>query len=206
MKLNLGCGFNRVDGFVNVDNEPLCNPDVLHDLEQTPWPLPSDHFDTVLASHVLEHLGQTTASWMNIIKELFRVCSDQAQIEVHVPHPRHDNFLHDPTHVRPVTPIGLAMFDQLRNISDFESGGQETKLGLMTGVDFELVNFGVDISEPWLSAFQNGELTKEQLDFEINTKSNVCYQYRILLKAHKPVRGAAWLADYQTTHFSTKRT
>jgi hypothetical protein len=29
MKLNIGCGFNKHDGFVNVDQFPECEPDVL---------------------------------------------------------------------------------------------------------------------------------------------------------------------------------
>jgi hypothetical protein len=31
-KLNLGCGFDRRDGFVNADNFPECQPDVLMDI------------------------------------------------------------------------------------------------------------------------------------------------------------------------------
>jgi hypothetical protein len=195
MKLNLGCGFQKLQGFVNVDNEPLCKPDILHNLEMTPWPIADDQFDQVLASHVLEHLGQTTESYFRIIKELWRVCKDGAIIEVHVPHPRHDNFLHDPTHVRAITPIGLAMFDQLRNINDHKNGGAETKLGLMNGVDFELLDSGMDLCDPWKSAYERGELTREQVNFEVATKLNVCYQYQIILKVHKPLRGAQWLAE-----------
>ena len=35
---------------------------------------------------------------------------------VHVPHPRHDDFLDDPTHVRAITPKLLKLFD--RRIND----------------------------------------------------------------------------------------
>ena len=36
MKLNLGCGQNKFDGFVNVDKAPECDPDRAVDLERIP--------------------------------------------------------------------------------------------------------------------------------------------------------------------------
>ena len=41
------------------------------------------------------------------MKELYRISCDQANIHISVPHPRHDDFLADPTHVRPITTLGL---------------------------------------------------------------------------------------------------
>ena len=38
LKLNLGCGNQRPDGFVNVDASARCKPDILHNLETFPWP------------------------------------------------------------------------------------------------------------------------------------------------------------------------
>ena len=57
MKLNLGCGFDKRDGWLNVDNFPECEPDQRLDIEQTPWDLPSNAFEHVLVKHVLEHVG-----------------------------------------------------------------------------------------------------------------------------------------------------
>ena len=41
MKLNLGCGFDKREGWLNVDNFTACEPDQLLDIEATPWDLPS---------------------------------------------------------------------------------------------------------------------------------------------------------------------
>lgn len=196
MKLNLGCGFNKIEGFVNVDCEPLCKPDVLHDLEKAPWPFEDNSFDFILANHCLEHLGETRAAWFSIIGEIYRILKPGGEMHVSVPHPRHDNFLHDPTHVRVVTPVGLAMFDQIRNIRDFESGGQETKLGLFSGVDLEVTRVGHDLMDPWKTAFEKGELSEGELDIILATQNNICHQVQILIKAHKPQRGADWIRNH----------
>lgn len=195
MKLNLGCGFNREDGYVNVDKEAICRPDVQCDLEVFPWPWADNSVDEVVANHSFEHLGATTDGWLGIIKELWRVTRDGALTKIAVPHPLHENFLHDPTHVRIITPIGLAMFDQQRNIADFEAGGQETKLGLFTGVDFEILEVGYDLADPWRSEFAAGRISRQQLEFELYHQNNICIQIRIMMRTVKPTRGAMWLKD-----------
>lgn len=54
-RLNIGCGGNPEPGWVNVDFNP-CNGSVLSvDLRERPWPFERASFDTVMASHFLEH-------------------------------------------------------------------------------------------------------------------------------------------------------
>ena len=110
LKLNLGCGSKKLDGYLNVDK--FGEPDMVFDLETFPWPWEDSSVSKILLSHVLEHLGQDTDIYLNIIKELYRVCKNNAEILVIVPHPRHDTFMTDPTHVRPITVDGLIMFSK----------------------------------------------------------------------------------------------
>jgi hypothetical protein len=37
-KLNMGCGFKKINDHWNVDVEAKCNPDQVLNLETTPWP------------------------------------------------------------------------------------------------------------------------------------------------------------------------
>jgi len=78
MKLNLGCGYKKRDGFHNVDMFADCTPDEVVDLEHFPWPWPDDSVDEVIMSHVLEHLGAETGVYFNIFRELYRVCQHDA--------------------------------------------------------------------------------------------------------------------------------
>jgi hypothetical protein len=195
LRLNLGCGFKKLPGFVNVDKEPLCQPDVLWDLEAFPWPWETGSVEEVVASHSLEHLGASADVWIGIIRELWRVCRPGARIAIEVPHPRHQNFMHDPTHVRAITPVGLAMFSQARNLADLEAGGAETKLGLFNGVDFEVEQVGYDLCEPLLSDFLSGRKSQAEAEADLAQKNDMCVQIRILVRVVKPGRGERWIAD-----------
>jgi hypothetical protein len=92
--LNLGCGRKHVEGAVNLDMTPETNPDVLHDLNRRPWPLPEGHFREVLAYDVIEHLGDVLATF----EEIHRVCRDGAIVHIAVPHFSSANAYTDPTH------------------------------------------------------------------------------------------------------------
>jgi len=112
LNLNLGSGSKRIEGFVNLDKFDTFNPDIVHDLEIFPYPFKDSSVDKIILSHVMEHIGQTPDMFNLIIKELYRICKNQAIMDITVPHPRHDDFLADPTHVRPITVLGLSLYDK----------------------------------------------------------------------------------------------
>lgn len=147
LRLNLGCGMNRLDGFVNVDRHG--EPDLRHDLEVTPWPWPDDSVSEVLLTHVLEHLGRDPQVYLAIIKELYRICHDGASIRIVVPHHRHDHFFNDPTHVRAITADGMTLFSQRLNRLWIAQGFAHSPLGIYLGVDFEVVEVNVEPSDLW---------------------------------------------------------
>jgi predicted SAM-dependent methyltransferase len=186
MRLNLGCGNRKFPGWVNTDKVAACNPDQVVDLEHLPWPWPDDSVEEVMLSHVLEHLGQATDVYLGLIKELYRVCRDGAKITVIVPHPRHDHFLNDPTHVRAVTEEGLNMFSQASNRKLMALGAANTPLGVYMNVDFAIQNVTFDLDDVWLGKAQRGEVTPADLQYAKATYSNVVTQTTIILKAIKP--------------------
>lgn len=78
--LNLGSGEDYRDDWHNVDYNERYGPDQVADLEED-WPLPSGHFDTVLASHVFEHLTDLEHAF----SEAARVLRDGGVLRVKVP-------------------------------------------------------------------------------------------------------------------------
>lgn len=189
MRLNLGCGHRKLPGYVNVDKSPACAPDAVVDLEVFPWPFPDDAAEEVVLRHVLEHLGAAPDTYLRIMQELYRVCAPDARIAITVPHPRHDDFLSDPTHVRPITPQGLELFSRAKNREWAETGAANTPLGLYLGVDFEIASVNMRPDEPWRGELQAGRLSSQALAQAMRRYNNVIKEVEILLRAVKP--GAA---------------
>lgn len=58
VKIDLGCGANKIPDFIGVDNRALPGVDIVCDLEKFPWPIPDECASTVTCSHVLEHINK----------------------------------------------------------------------------------------------------------------------------------------------------
>lgn len=166
MKLNLGCGYDIREGYVNVDKfSPEAN--VRWDLEVLPWPWKDNSADEIVLKHVLEHLGQATELYLNIIKEIYRVAAPNALIHIEVPYPFHPHYIGDATHCRPVTALGLQMFNLDYSNHLIAEKSIATPLAVYTQVDFVML--------------ENIEFWDREL--------NIIQYSKILLKAIKPFRG-----------------
>jgi predicted SAM-dependent methyltransferase len=184
LKLNLGCGFDRLPGYVNIDKEAACEPDQVVDLEST-WPFKTNSVEEIRASHVLEHLGQETRVFLGIMKEMYRVCRDGARIYIQVPHHDHWTFHADPTHVRKILPEGLKLFDQELNRQHIEKKYANTALGIYCQVDFVLEKAVPSFDEPWASRIQNNLVAQYDLNFAANHYTNAIVQWDIVLRVRK---------------------
>ena len=185
MKLNLGCGPKRLSGWVNVDKFDQFRPDKVVDLERFPWPWPDSSADEVLLNHVLEHLGQSPDTFIGVMRELWRVCKPGARVRVHVPDPRHESFLGDPTHVRPVTLDTLALFSQAFNRRTMADGAANTPLGVMHGIDFDIAQHETVYDEPWRGRLERKEITAEHAAEAARMYLNVILEHRFVLAAVK---------------------
>jgi SAM-dependent methyltransferase len=185
LKFNMGCGRDKRPGYLNVDQAPACAPDQVCDLELTPWPWPDDCAEEVLFNHSLEHLGGEPKVFLAIMRELYRICRDGAVVLINVPHPRHDNFLGDPTHVRAVSPQVLSLFSRAENDRWVAMGASNTPLAHYLGVDFELTGCTVELDEPYRTRLAEGQLSQEQVQTALREKNNVATEFRMALKVRK---------------------
>lgn len=125
MDLLLGCGSNHerrvaVNGrrswneLVTLDHNDDHSPDVVHDLEQVPYPFVSDLFDEVHAYEVLEHLGRQ-GDWRSFFaqfSELWRILKPGGFLVATCPSWRSPWAWGDPSHTRVITAGTLVFLSQ----------------------------------------------------------------------------------------------
>ncbi len=103
--LNLGCGFAKypAKNVVNIDAFDNCKPNVVHDLNQTPYPFEDESFDGVFANHILEHLP----NWWGAFNECARILKPGGVMEVWVPSSGSDAIFGFRDHVAEVNANGF---------------------------------------------------------------------------------------------------
>jgi len=98
IKLNLGCGRNKVEGYENIDIDPTVKPDMLFDIVNnglTAWD--DNSVDEIRAQDFLEHipLGKT----IFVIDEIYRVLKDGGRFEHFTPSTDGRGAFSDPMHL-----------------------------------------------------------------------------------------------------------
>jgi hypothetical protein len=181
----MGCGFNKFEDFINIDKYPECMPDLQFDLEKFPWPIGSNEADEVVFDHCLEHLGQNPDTFLGIMKELYRISKANAKIFINVPHPRHENFLGDPTHVRVINPMVLSLFSKKANLHWKETKSSNSPLAIYLDVDYELVETIQVLDSYYQDKFDRQELSVEDLERLSLDRNNVIQESRFLLRVIK---------------------
>lgn len=180
MKLNIGAGDTKLEGFITFDYDKNANPDYIVDLERDKFPLEDNSVETVVAHHILEHLGD---GYFHCLKELYRVCKHGAIIDIRVPHPRHDSFLADPTHRRPITVIGLQLFSQKFNRHCREKGYASSRLGEYFEVDFEVLDYRYTPDDNARLKLQS--LSAQEIEDYANEHNNIISEIHIRLTVVK---------------------
>jgi ubiquinone/menaquinone biosynthesis C-methylase UbiE len=180
MKLDLGCGDKRREGFIRVDRSQRVEPDMVLDLEQLPWPWPDGSVDEIIMEHVLEHLGQAPAVFFGIMQELYRVMKPGAWLHIAVPHPRSDNFMADPGHVRPILLTTMALFSRRKCLEAARTN--ILPCALEYGVDFEIETYSYVLMKSVQDALDDGRLSKEDVQEGISTRWNVVNEIKMTVR------------------------
>ncbi len=114
--LQLGSGEKRLDAsgdtVVRVDLRADVKPEVVWNLDQTPWPFEDSSFDVVDATDVIEHLSDVVKA----MEEIHRVARPGALVRIVTPHFSSSNSFTDPTHRQH---LGLFSFDYFTGANEW---------------------------------------------------------------------------------------
>jgi predicted SAM-dependent methyltransferase len=81
-RLNVGCGHNVLDGWLNADLQGGRGGTVFMDASRR-WPIHENSFDAILCEHTIEHVPKEAA--VHLLAEAFRVLRPGGQIRVVTP-------------------------------------------------------------------------------------------------------------------------
>ena len=169
-ELLIGCGNSRRkklclrDGkwtsLTTIDHDPNCGADILHDLDDTPWPIADDQFDEAHAYEVLEHLGTQGdyKAFFRHFAEIYRLLKPGGLLFATVPSHQSEWAWGDPSHTRIITAGSVTFLDRK---------AYHEQVGRTPMTDFRWL---------WKGDF-------EPLHLDDNGKT-----FTFVLKAHKPVR------------------
>lgn len=180
MKINIGSGYSKIPEFLSIDYDEANEPDYCLNIETDALPFENDAVETVVAHHILEHLGD---GYFHCLQELYRVCKHGAIIDIRVPHPRHDAFLADPTHRRPITPMGLQLFSKKFNELSKKNGWPSSTLADYYNVDFDILEWHYIPEEKYKQGF--ADKPKEFIEEYISERNNIINEFHIKLVVNK---------------------
>jgi len=111
LKLDLGCGQVKREGFIGVDIAEAPGVDVVHDLTKYPYPFQDNSVEEIHCSHFLEHL--TSSQRIRFMEECYRILQKDGRLGIIVPSGMSERFFQDPTHQwPPLVPASFLYFNR----------------------------------------------------------------------------------------------
>lgn len=145
LKLNLGSGPTKMEGFLSVDNIKFPGVDVVADLtKRFPWD--DNTVDEIHASHVIEHFEAMER--VHFVNEVYRVLKPGGKATLVAPHWASCRAYGDPTHKFP--PISEFWLYYLSK--EWRLGNDEKKLGANaphTDAKYFKGGFNCDFEASW---------------------------------------------------------
>jgi len=117
MKLNLGCGNKRKDGFLGVDKYPCDAVDKIADLNEA-LPFEDSTIDEVWMDNIIDHIPDIP----KIMQEIPRICKKGAQVTVITPHYTSIASWRDPTHIHHLCYFSMDHFEK-ESVKHYTGGG-----------------------------------------------------------------------------------
>lgn len=83
-RLDVGCGQFKQKGFIGLDQYKQPGVDIVHDIQQFPWPVPDSSCFQVLMSHIWEHIEPKYR--FAVMDEVWRITRHDGQLLLSCPY------------------------------------------------------------------------------------------------------------------------
>jgi hypothetical protein len=117
------------------------------------------------------------------------VCAPGATVRITVSHPRHQDFLQDPTHVRAIVPEMFLHTSLAVNRQWQQQGLPGTPLARYLGIDFAIVSVEQRLDPHWQAWLQADPARQREIDAIARANNNVVQEVEVVLRAVKPFAG-----------------
>ena len=169
IKLNLGSGNRRIEGFVGIDSMVGGKgTDIVHDLDITPWPIKSNSVSKAVMIHSLEHFKDP----IKIMNELYRVIMPEGLVYVEGPYWTSVGCWQDPTHTHAISNEFFCYFNREWRL-------RQNMPQYPATCDFNMEKVALTFSEDFKGK------TNEELEFALKHYLNVVENFVVILRATK---------------------
>ncbi len=108
MKLNIGCGNKKIDGYIGVDKFQCDAADYICDIENDRLPFEDSSVNGIILDNVIEHFYDIS----KVINELVRVSEKGTVIKIITPHFSSLSSWIDPTHIHHLSYFSFDHFEK----------------------------------------------------------------------------------------------
>jgi len=108
MKLNIGCGNKKLDGYIGIDKFQCEAADYIVDIEKERLPFEDGSVDSIVLDNVIEHFQDIP----KVINELIRVSKKGGAIKIITPHFSSLSSWVDPTHLHHLSYFSFDHFER----------------------------------------------------------------------------------------------
>jgi SAM-dependent methyltransferase len=109
VNLDVGCGHNKQPGFLGMDMMDHENVDIIHDIQEFPWPVPDNICARILLSHVWEHVEPKYR--FQLMEELWRIIRHDGELFIACPYAGSAGEAAHPAHYMCPNDVTFQFFD-----------------------------------------------------------------------------------------------
>jgi hypothetical protein len=166
LKLDLGCGQNKRDGFIGVDVSKEAKPDQNVNLFVFPWPWKNESVEEIHCSHFFEHVPALIR--FPFMDECYRILAPNGRVTLISPCWTSSRAIQDPTHQwPPLAPASFLYFNKR-----WREDNKLTHYPVRCDFDF---GFSYSISPTYLGRSQ------DFLQASVETMLNVAMDLQVVL-------------------------